>query len=136
MKVGPNVQLPKNWSTILHHPFNKIELLQYLSDATVSNFLTPNCDLNITSREIVSHVGPDREMQERIDHEDADTKIVVHLLHAMSEGAASVLVKTVDSHVLTSLIYHYSHFISICESASIIVNFGIGKHARQIDIGN
>ena len=56
------------------------------------------------------------------DHEEADTRMCLHVLHALSKGAQNMLVSTVDTDVIVILvgIFHrlreatVSHTI-ICE---------------------
>ena len=54
-------------------------------------------------------IGSDRSMPE-YNHEEADTRIVVHILHAIQDNKAkSVLVRTVDTDVLVILIGKFHH---------------------------
>ena len=41
---------------------------------------------------------------QRCDHEEADTKIVLHVQHALDKGCKQVFVRTVDTDVLVILI--------------------------------
>ena len=38
------------------------------------------------------------------DHEEADTRMCLHVLHALSKGAQNMLVSTVDTDVIVILV--------------------------------
>ena len=40
-------------------------------------------------------------------HEEADTRVMVHLLHAVENGSANVEVRTVDTDIVVLLIGHF-----------------------------
>ena len=134
LKIGPKVLLPKNWSSFLRVPANKVELFSYLTEAVISNMQLPQCDLYITDGDIVRHVGPGNSMMDKCDHEEADTRIVLHVLHALSEGAKTVLVRTVDSDVVVILVHQYERFMANSKDCEICINFGTGKNKRIINI--
>jgi len=54
-------------------------------------------------------------MSEECDHEEAGTRIVIHVLHALREEKKTVLVQTVDSDVVVILIAHLSLFDSLSQ---------------------
>ena len=62
------------------------------------------------------------------DHEEADTKIVLHLLNALQTGSSSCLVRTVDTDVIVILTGKLSKLRDICPTVNIWVAFGTGKH--------
>jgi len=66
-------------------------------------------------------------MSEECDHEEADTRIVIHGLHALREGAKTVLAQTVNSDVVVILIGHFSLFASVSQGCEIFVRFGHSK---------
>ena len=49
-------------------------------------------------------------MTEQYDHDEADTRIVIHVLHSLREGAKAVLVHTADSDVVVILMTHFNRF--------------------------
>ena len=90
LKIGPKVKLPNNWSNFLKLPENKVELFNFLTETAVSSLELPASNLYITSGDIVQHVGPGNDMTEKCDHEEADTRIVLHVMHALNNGATNV----------------------------------------------
>ena len=76
----------------------------------------------------------DRSMPE-CNHEEADTRIVVHVLHAIQiEQAKSVLVRTVDTDVVVILVGKFYHLKSIMPDLDLWVAFGMGRHFSYINI--
>jgi hypothetical protein len=69
------------------------------------------------------------------NHEEADTRIVVHVLHAIQvEQAKSVLVRTVDTDVVVILVGTFYNLKSIVPDLDLWVAFGMGRHFSYINI--
>ena len=67
------------------------------------------------------------------DHEEADTRIVLHLFDAVSKGARDILVRTVDSDTIAILIGAFSKFHP---GTNIWIAFGAGKKFRYYSINS
>ncbi len=61
------------------------------------------------------------------DHEEADTRITLHLYDAVNQGATNILVRTVDTDVIVILV---GLFFDIHSPINIWVAFGTGKNFR------
>lgn len=70
----------------------------------------------------------------RCDHEEADTRIMIHLLDALTTGASTCQVRTVDTDVVVILIGKLNDLLEICPSADIWAAFGTGKDYKCISI--
>ena len=90
-----------------------MELFNFLTETAVSSLELPVSNLYITNGDIVQHVGPGNDMTEKCDPEEADTRIVLHVIHALNHGATNVLVRTVDSDVVVILINQFGRFVTI-----------------------
>ena len=66
--------------------------------------------------------------------EEADTRIILHIIHALNCGFSSILIKTCDSYVIVILIHHLQHFDTISTGCNTTVNYGTGKTQRVINI--
>lgn len=64
------------------------------------------------------------------NHEEADTRIVVHLLHALEHGMGTIKVHTADSDVIAILVGAFFDLTSTRPSLDIWVAFGTGKNFR------
>ncbi len=67
------------------------------------------------------------------DHEEADTRIALHLYDAVNQGATNILVRTVDIDVIATLA---GLFFDIHSPINIWVAFGTGKNFRYYSINN
>ncbi len=70
--------------------------------------------------------GTNRSMAS-CDHEEADTRLLVHLQDALLNDCTNCLVRTVDTDVVV-LIGKFHHLITLCQEVSIWVAFGTGKN--------
>lgn len=70
------------------------------------------------------------------NHEEADTHIVIHLVHALEAGASSVMVRTVDTDVVVILVGKFHAIIANSPHADIWVAFGMGKHFSFISVNH
>ena len=68
------------------------------------------------------------------NHEEADTRIVVHVRHALEGEAESVLVRTVDTDVVIMLVGKFHDLVSYNPRAQIFVAFGMGLHYSVLNI--
>lgn len=78
---------------------------------------------------MVSH-GSEHVMGQ-CDHEEADTRIVVHVRHALERGAESVLVRTVDTDVVVILVGKLHDLLAYNYLCKVWVAFGMGLELYQ-----
>ena len=115
-----------NWPDFLRDPTNKQELFHFLSEKISSTDCPDEKQIFITSGATVFGRGTDHCMPP-CDHEEADTRIVIHLQDALENGCATCLVRTVDTDVVVILIGKYHSLINKYPAADIWVAFGTGK---------
>ena len=75
---------------------NKKELFAFLTSKIESFSWPPTKCVCVTSGQAVSACGLSVPMDD-CNHEEADTRIMVHIWHALEHGAETVLVRTVDT---------------------------------------
>ena len=81
-------------------------------------------------------IGSDRSFPE-CNHEEADTRIVIHVLHAIqAEQTKSVLVRTVDTDVIVILIGKFNKLRAIQPDLELWVGFGTGRNFSFLSINN
>ena len=81
----------------------------------------------------VVSIGSEQVMGQ-CNHEEADTRIIVHVRHSLEGGAESVLVRTVDTDVVVILVGKLHDLLAYNRRAKIWVAFGMGRHYSLIDI--
>lgn len=130
-KVSEQTKLPRNWNNFLHDPANKQELFTLLSKK-VQHFQYPEDKVVvITNGEQV--LSSSHQMQ-RCNHEEADTRILVHVSDALKTGAKTISVRTVDTDVAVILIGHYHDLCDAYGSFDLWIAFGMGKSYRWLHI--
>ena len=68
------------------------------------------------------------------NHEEADTRIAVHILHALEQGMKIIQIRTVDTDVVTILVGAYFSLVKTQPELDIWVAFGTGKSFRFYSI--
>ena len=106
-KVEERNKIPLNWQDFLKDSTNKQELFALLSNK-VAKMKVPDKKVVITSGHNVTIVGTSRVIP-RCDHEEADTRLLVHLQDALREGHKNCMIRTVDTDVLVILIGKFHH---------------------------
>ena len=61
-------------------------------------------------------------------HEEADTRVMVHLLHAVENGSANVEVRTVDTDIVVLLIGHFFNLHENHPNIDLWVAFVVRKN--------
>lgn len=74
------------------------------------------------------------ENMEDCSHEEADTRILVHLLDAVKKNRKKIIIRTVDTDVVTILIGQFYSLIVHHPDIDIWVAFGMGKSFRHYSI--
>ena len=76
--------------------------------------------------------GGDNNQMSICSHEEADTRIVVHLLHALEQGMKNIKVCTVDTDIVTILVGMY--ILQLSHALSSFRPVGMGKRFRFYSI--
>ena len=132
-KVSDDTKLPGNWNDFLRDPINKKELFESLSSKVADCIIPPECSVYITAGEHVTCVGTQTEMSS-CNQEEADTRIVVHVKHALENGAKCIQVRTVDTDVVVVLIGVFHDLSQINADLDLWVAFGTGMNYTHYSI--
>ena len=68
------------------------------------------------------------------NHEEADTRIVVHIIHALQQGMKTVKVRTADTDVIAILVGTFFDLKLTHPCVDIWVAFGTGKSFKYLNI--
>ena len=134
-KVSDQAKLPGNWLGFLRDPEDKKELFSFLTGKVAQFRHLEGTSLNITSDESVLSWGSSFQMG-KCNHEEANTWIVVHILHARKQGSKSVLVRTVDTDVIVILVGQFHYFTRTQPWVDVWVAFGMGRNYRYYGINS
>ena len=131
-KVVPSGELPRNWSEFLHCDENKTELFHFLSSYVSAMELSETKQLVVTvgSHVLSCNMNSCTEL-DPCSHEEADTRMLLHVAHAAENGHAKIMILTVDIDVVVIAIASLHHLPKISE---LWLAFGTGKKFRYISI--
>ncbi len=124
--------IPVNWDAFMRSNANKDELFRYLSDCIQScekgrKVIISTKDEAIVSTQIDTS---DVEYHQPCSHEEADTRILLHIAHCARQGLRKVIIRTIDTDVVVLAI---GHFLAL-RLDELWVSFVVGTHFRQIAI--
>jgi hypothetical protein len=125
-RVTPTTVIPPNWHNFLRVDSNKSELFHYLAQCA----MTLDSDKHIISTQgsiAVSNNSVELGDLSPCTHEEADSRMIVHLYHA-AKDSRSIILRTVDTDVVVLAVAAASHH----PSHEVWVSFGTGKDLRHI----
>ena len=128
--------IPKNFQgSFLRHNKNKVALNSFLAERLLTHdfggaivFISVNDEIMCNSSDVSTSY-----LSMGCTQEEADTKIIVHAKHCHLSGFRKVVVKTVDTDVITLVLSHLSLLDPPCE---IEVDFNFGKDRKFYNINN
>jgi len=124
--VGNN-KIPTNWKGFLRDEKNKEELFSFLSVKIMQFKFPDGKKVFVTDGPFVLTNDTTQSMPQ-CDHEEADTRVVIHLIDALEKGLSTCLVRTVDTDIIVILLGKLSYFITVNSDANVWVAFGTGKN--------
>ena len=129
-KVFPSTRIPSNWQSFLRVDDNKTKLFSLLAHQAVTLPIEEGKELYSTCGDCVltSANRSDLRSLEPCNHEEADTRLLVHALDACSSGHRRILIKTNDADVVVLA-------VSVAENLpadKILISYGTGKHLRHL----
>ena len=127
-----NTRIPKHdWnSKFLKNKDNKKELFVFLSEQIVKNDFGGELLLSTKFDSVLSNRPCEVSALQPCNHSEADTRIFLHLAHAVAQGHKKASIRTVDSDVVVLAI----RFFSTLGLSELWVCFGSGRKIRDIPI--
>lgn len=126
-RVMAGVAIPGNWQNFLRVDSNKTELFTFLTDALFQWFQ----QLVITDGEDVKSKPPlqDSTSLAPCNHEEADSRMLLHAYHASQDGHHTILIRTVDTDVVVLAV---SVAQQLPTEDELWLEFGTGKGFRYL----
>ena len=129
-KVSANTRIPSDWKGFLRVDANKSELFKFLSEYMISQSIPEGMEIYATFDEKV--LCSSRRMQlsilEPCNHEETDTRLMVHVVDASFCGLQQILIRTNDTDVVVLAI----SIVNIIQTNELWVLYGTGKHTRYL----
>lgn len=135
MKVAGKSKVPGNWRGFLRDESNKKELFHFLTQRILSFDYSEGKQVFVTSDANVLSKGSSHDMPP-CDHEEADTRLLIHLVDALKSGCSTCVVRTVDTDVVVNLIGKFHNLLSTYPSTEIWIAFGAGKAFTYLHINS
>ena len=129
------MKLPKKWNIFLRDSDNKTELFSFLSNAVSEAECPTGKKIYITNGQSVIAKGGGSPMG-ICTQEEADTRLVVHLIHCLNNGARKISVHTIDTDIVVILIGQFYNLKKIFPDIVLWVTFGSGKNLRYYNIND
>ena len=136
-RVSTKIPLPrgKDWQQFLSINQNKDDLFKYLSTELISATAstTACCVISTSGQNALLNQPLDLSCLSPTDHEEADSRMMLHLQHAIMAGHKVAVVRTVDSDVVVLSIQHYPTFQNL-GLIDLWIGFGCKKNYRDIPV--
>ena len=128
--VEPYSLVPKKWSEFLPIDDNKTELFPYLAASAEANIKTNKTFITTHQSNVLCINRQDIVGLAPCKHEEADTRIILHLEDAVKEIHNRVLIWTVDTDVVVLAVTAAQHI----NPSELRIAFGTGKNFRYLSI--
>jgi len=128
-RVEASNALPNNWQDFLRDDANKTELFTFLAKH-ISHMVTVKQIITTTGSGVVCIPPQDTSHLAPCDHEEADTRMILHMADAVNKGFKKILLRTVDTDVVV---------LSVAATAKLCIEelwiaFGTGRKFRYIPV--
>ena len=131
-RVSSSTRIPGNWAGFLRNSENKQELFRFLAQKCVEHEIGENKIIYSTMDDQVmcTSGGTITTTLSPCSHEEADTRIFVHINDMAMNGYKKIMIRTVDTDVVVIAI---AKFVEM-GLEEMWIAFGTGKSYRQIKI--
>ena len=98
-RISANCPIPRNWSEFLRVDENKSQLFRFLAEC-LSTLNTGKQVITTCGDQVLCTVQRDVTDLAPCSHEEADTRIMLHVQDAVNHGYNKIAIRTVDTDVL------------------------------------
>ena len=133
--MEPQSIAPSNWRAFLRIGENKTELFRYLSKEILRIRHIGNPTSIVCAYDNVAEgtdIFPDLSYLSPTNHEEGDTRVLLHMKDMVLQGNHRIVIRTVDTDVLVLPISTYADVY--VEGLELWVDFGAGKNREFFPI--
>ena len=127
-RVLGKTNVPSNWKEFLRVDENKVELFEFLTNEVMKRSHAKWVYATDKESVLCSHQDADTDFISPCNHEEADTRVIIHAFDAARKGSQKLLIRTVDTDILV-LAIAYVERLGVQE---LWVAFGTGKKFRYL----
>ena len=102
-------KLPRNWRNFLRHSANKNELFNFLADKIIEHNFENRVIITRGPHALSNHIEVNLAEISPCNHEEADTRIFLHVKDAVASGFKTVMIKANDTDVLVIAVAIFPH---------------------------
>lgn len=128
-KVDGTNKTPTNWAQFLRVDQNKVELYKFLAHELLQVESPKQIITTIDDRAVCLHDAPSVNLSP-CNHEEADSRLLLHCADAVSQGFESICIRTVDTDVVVIAMTVFKKL----GVAQLWVAFGTGKNFTYVPI--
>ena len=136
-KVAPKTKMPTersgSWKKFMREKENKMELIQLLTNTASNASALSSKWIVLSNGDFVTALGKGKAIPQS-NLEEADARIILHLIDAVQNGFERICIRTVDSDVICIIIAHFERLLQLNSKIQISVSFATGKDLRLLDI--
>ena len=123
--------MPRYWQNFLRHSENKTELFQFLADKVVESSFANRVIITKGQNALSNQIDVDLSDVSPCNHEEADTRIFLHVSDAVNKGFNTLIVKANDTDVLVIAV---AMFARLQEKGlqELWISYGQGCHVKWI----
>ena len=132
-EVAGRNKLSNNWADFLHDSGNKRQVFSFLSNKLEVLECIEGKQIFTSGTTSVTATGASHYMPE-CNHEEADTRMLLHLQDALENGATTCLVRTVDTDVIVIIVGKFHYLRDQHTAADVWIAFGTGRIFRYLHI--
>ena len=109
--MAPSTVMPKNWKDFLRVDQNKIELFGFLSREAIRLSIADGNEMYATcgTEVLRSPAESDLTSLAPCSHEEADTRMLLHVSDAVQKGTRKVAIRTVDADVVVLAVAFFNN---------------------------
>ena len=133
-KISAENRCPGNWMQFLKEDTNKKELNEFLATTLTAKTYPSDRQLVVTYQDRA--LSNFRMTMPECNHEEADTRILHHVKHALSQNMTFIQILSNDTDVVIIALGVYHMLRSDFIFDDIVFEYSMGKNHRKISIKN
>ena len=131
ISLRKDTKIYKDFQKFMRNDLNKTELFKMISETAVEEIPeTETTVIATVGSGVLSNSNLNTLNIEPCNHEEADTRLLLHVLDGAKSGIKKISIITVDTDVVVIAIQHFSAL----DLEELWVEFGVGKSRKYIPI--
>ena len=128
--VLENTPVPKDFISFIRIDDNKTELFKMFAETLAGLESSIHIVATVNDQVLSNKSSCDKAFISKCNHEEADTRVLLHVFDVVSKGIKKVKIYTVDTDVVVIALYHYFSL----DIDEFWIEFGVGKNRRFLPI--